>query len=149
MRPDCCEYMFIHYATALLRPSLSLFLFLSCVHPTNLKTFSDLQTHQSIPVHIKIPNLQPCKKSQKPTKLRHELLPDVQTSHFVSFRFLSKTLSNSFSIHFLHLAFFPALHKSIPSPAPASVRFFSPVDLNKSQHCKIHIMSSGNVDMRN
>lgn len=124
MRPDCCEYTFIHYATALLRPSLSLFLFLSCVHPTNLKTFSDLQTHQSIPVHIKIPNLQPCKKSQKPTKLRHELLPDVQTSHMSPSGFRQKHFQTPFPFtSFISLFFPPFISPFLHQHRPLFVSF--------------------------
>lgn len=111
MRTVCREFMFICYATSIISASLLLrtFPFLCPTHQSE-KTFSNLQTHQSIPVHTKI--YKPTttwKNFSKPAKIEAWTLPDVKAvmktnssiSHFFSYLFPSNTRSLSF--HFLHL----------------------------------------------
>lgn len=131
------------YYRLLLRLGFSPFISLVSIPPIWKQTSRDLQPHQSIPVHIKKTKAweqTESENSPKPTKLRHKLFPDVKTE-------LKET---GFVPTFL-LYLLPSLCSSFtrpPSPAPAAVCFSSPADLDKSQHCKIHMMSSGNVDMR-
>lgn len=117
------RFMFIHYATALLRPFLfSYFFFLASTPPIWKQTFTNLQTHQSIPVHIKIPELDNKLKVKFSKTHEIEAWASSRCENFFSYRFLSNT--RSFSFHFLHNTL-SALHTSRLSPAPASVSFLS------------------------
>lgn len=112
------------------------------------QTFSDFQTHQSIPVHIKTPKLDNKLKvkSSKPTNLRRELLPPLKTE--IKNQIIQVSFKHTVLLFKLPSPRFLQLHESISSSAPASVCSLPSFELNKSQHCKIHMMSSGNVDMR-
>lgn len=147
----CCEYMIIHYPTALLIPCFSPFSILMSTSPTRKHSVTFKHTspclltpkHQSLTTNWRW-------NSQNPPKLRHELLPAVKTK-FKNINFPFLLLQFSFQYTFLFQSFLhiilSILLSSVPSSASASFSFFSPVELNKSQHCKIHMMSSGNVDM--
>lgn len=147
----CCEYMIIHYPTALLIPCFSPFSFLMSTSPIRKHSVTFKHTspclltskHQSLTTNWKW-------NSQNPPKLRHELLPAVKTK-FKNINFPFLLLRFSFQYTFLFQSFLhiilSILPTSDPPSAPASISFFSQVELNESQHCKIHMMSSGNVDM--
>lgn len=140
MRADCWECMLIHFPfllSVLPNPKLTL----SDFEHTSPNLFTSKNT-KAWKLKLKVKNLD--KKLNriqilqmwKQNKKKVFLLPQVSFQN--TFLFPSHPPP-----HFVHL-----LHASSPSPAPASVRFFSLVELNKSQHCRIHMLSSGNVDMR-
>lgn len=155
MRADCCVYMFIHYATALLR--LGFFpLPFSC--PSHQSEYKHPMTFEHTSPYLFTSKYQ-ClttnwkwkfSKTHKLWGLTSSRCENSNEKKERSFCISCPTgllPTRSFTIYFLHLTL-SALHTSSPSSAPASVCFLSPVELNKSQHCKIHMMSSGNVDMR-
>lgn len=115
------------------------------------QTFSDLQTHQSVPLHIKIPKLDKktgSKILQKPRMWGLNFFFQLWKLKCKNILFPFPLLRISFqhvpfSFHFPSPTFIcPFLQQHRPL-----VSFLSPAELNKSQHCKIHMMSSGNVDM--
>lgn len=70
---------------------------------------------------------------------------NLKNTHF-TFLLLQASFQHAFLLNSLSSPYFVC--PPIPSPAPTSVRFLSLVELNKRQHCKIHMMSSGNVGTR-
>lgn len=95
LRAGCWEHVY-----PLSSGSVSLLSLLMATPPIWNPTFSDLQTHSSIPVHSEKPKLD--------NKLRHELLSrcrnrnEQNISHFFSCRFPSN--ARAVSIHVLHFA---------------------------------------------
>lgn len=111
------------------------------LHTINLKTFNDLQTHPSIPVHTEEP------------KLDNKLRVLQNLLNYGMNLFLKKNISNSSPAGFLQMHVPFPVHdvqitlSTLPtfSLLPAQSRHW--VVLSKSQNCKIHMVSSGNVNM--
>lgn len=124
MRAGCWE---VHVYPLCYSSSQATFLFsyiffLVSAPPIWKQTFTNLQTHQSIPVHIKISELDNKLKVKFSKTHEIEAWAPSRCENFFSCRFLFKT--RSFSFHFLHSTL-SALHTSRPSSAPASVSFLS------------------------
>lgn len=144
MRAYCWECVFIHYATALLffsllRLGFSTFTFLfSCPshqtenqHSVTFKHTSPNLFTSKIP---KLDNKLKVKFNQKPTEFESSRCENWKSQFVISSGtgFLPTHVPFPFTSS--------SLRTSISSPAPASVRFLSLVELNKSQHCKIHMV---------